>query len=213
MPGPKSLIDELPEEAQLKIVSWLECYSTRRVVEMIAEPAPEGFGIQTHITTLRRFYARHSTDSHLDEMEIAKALVGAQASDPIGTATETSLKHWAFQIATQPQRTSSAFKALSRWFHKVEDQRYRKLQLELQKERLALERARFEFNAAREALNHRTSLGEILHDYSRDDEDKIKKARERIFGKESIARIDAQEAERKFKLSREPNAQTGHASI
>jgi hypothetical protein len=193
MPRPKSLIDQLPEEAQLKIISWLECYSTRRVVEMIAEPDPKGFGLQTHITTLRRFYARHAAASQADEMEMAKALAGSEVSDPMGTATDESLKQWAFQIATQPQRTTSAFKALSRWFHKIEDQRDRKLQLDLQKERLALEREKFEFNAAREALNERASLGEILQDNSIDVEDKIRRARERIFGKESVARIEAQE--------------------
>src|SRR5688500_8999699 len=63
----------------------------------------------------------------------------------------------------------------------------------LARERLALERAKFEFNAAREALNHRTQLGQILANPHADDEAKIQAARERIFGKESVARIAAQE--------------------
>jgi hypothetical protein len=211
MPRPKSVIEELPEDAQSKIISWLECYSARRVVEMIAEPAPAGFGLRTHITTLRRFYARHATASQPDEMEMAKAFVGLEVSE-MGNATETLLKQWAFQIASQPQRTGSAFKALSRWSLQSREQQYRILQLELSKERLQLERARFEFNAAREALNHHSSLGEILRDHSMDDEDKIKKARERIFGKESIARIDAQEAEMASRLAEHRNRQTPHPS-
>ena len=192
MPKPKSVIEELPEDAQSKIIAWLECYPARRVVEMIAEAPPNGFGLQTHITSLRRFYARHATASQPDEMEMAKALVGSEVSDPMGNATETLLKQWAFQIATQPQRTGSAFKALSRWSLKNQEQRHRILQLELHKERLALERAKFEFNAAREALNHHNTLGIILKDNSIDDEEKIKRAREAIWGKESVARIDAQ---------------------
>src|SRR5687767_8710407 len=139
MPRPKSVIEELPEDAQSKIISWLECYSARRVVEMISQPTPAGFGIQTHITTLRRFYARHATADQPDEIAMAKALVGAEVNDPIGNATETLLKQWAFQIATQPQRTSSAFKALSRWSLKTQEQQHRILQLELHKQRPELE--------------------------------------------------------------------------
>ena len=55
----------------------------------------------------------------------------------------------------------------------------------------ALERAKFEFNAAREALNHHSTLVKIMADSSRDDEAKIQAAREMIFGKDVIARVDA----------------------
>ena len=56
---------------------------------------------------------------------------------------------------------------------------------------LLWERAKFEFNAAREALNYHATLGKIMDDSTWDDEAKIQAAREMIFGKDVIARVDA----------------------
>ena len=75
--------------------------------------------------------------------------------------------------------------------HRVPNGGIAEQHLALARERLALERAKFEFNAAREALNHHATLGKIMADTNRDDEDKIQAAREMIFGKEVIAQVDA----------------------
>ena len=74
---------------------------------------------------------------------------------------------------------------------KMRDQEHAGQQLALARERLAFKRAKFEFNAAREALNHRATLGKIMADTTRGDEAKIQAAREMIFGKEVIAQVDA----------------------
>jgi hypothetical protein len=55
MPKQSSILDSLSPEAQEKIIGWLEIDSARLVAERISQPAPEGFGLHTHVTTLRRF--------------------------------------------------------------------------------------------------------------------------------------------------------------
>jgi hypothetical protein len=183
MPRPISVVEELPEAAKLQVLAWLERYPPATVVEMMARPEPDGFGVQTHVTTLRRFNARRLAAGRPDEIDVARLFLSENPEDPIENATHIVLKDWAFQIATHPQRTSGGFKALSRWLLKLREHKQRELQLAINKERLALERQKFEFNAARQALLHHDRLGGILKDQSSDDEAKINAAREQLFGR------------------------------
>lgn len=183
MPRPISVVDELPEAAKLQVLAWLERYSPATVVEMMAQPEPDGFGIQTHVTTLRRFNARRQAASRVEEIDVARLFLSEDPGDPIEKATNIILKDWAFQIATHPQRTNGGFKSLSRWVFKLREHKQRELQLAINRERLALERDKFEYNAARQALLHHDGLGGILKDKSSDDEAKINAAREQLFGR------------------------------
>ena len=183
MPKLISVVEQLPEAAQQQVLAWLEVHSPARVVEMMAKPEPEGFGVHTHATTLRRFNARRQAASRPEEIDIARLFPDADPGDPIEKATSTILKDWAFQIATHPQRTNGGFKALSRWVLKLREHKQRELQLEINKERLGLERDKFEFNAARQALLHHDGLGKILTDDTADEEAKINAAREQLFGR------------------------------
>jgi hypothetical protein len=188
MPKLTSVVDQLPEAAKEQILSWLECHPTRLVVEMIARPAPDGFGVNTHVTTLRRFYARHQASSSDGELEIAKLFDSVGSSPSIENATENLLREWAFQIATNPQKTNSAFKTLARWRLKLREQQQRERLLEIHEQRLHLERDKFEFNAARQALLHHESLGRILKEPNSDDEAKIQAARQQLFGRSISSR-------------------------
>jgi hypothetical protein len=181
MPKARSVLEDLSETQQEQLIHWLECHPTRTVVEMVAKPPPDGFGLQTHVTTLRRFYARYQASLSAEELELAKLIGSASGGAPIQNATDALLSEWAFQIATNPQRTNGAFKALCRWALKNREQAQREAQLELNKERLSLDREKFEFNAARQALLHHADLARIMQDPNSDNEDKIQAARRCLF--------------------------------
>jgi hypothetical protein len=183
VPKLASAIDHLPISDHEQILGWLESYPTYVVVEKIAKAPPEGYGIRTHITTLRRFYARNQAASATSELEIAKLFDSNDPMTQLEVATENLLRNWAFQIATDPQRTTGAFKALSCWLQRAKEQQQREIQLDLNRQRLALEREKFEFNAARQALIHHEGLGKILEAADSSDEQKIYAAREALFGK------------------------------
>jgi len=58
----KSNIDvlgNLSEEDQERVLEWLENTSYREVLKLIAEPAPEGFGLKIHYNSLRKFYLKN----------------------------------------------------------------------------------------------------------------------------------------------------------
>jgi hypothetical protein len=192
-PNPSPLAN-LSIEQKEQLLAWLELYAMREVLEKVAAPAPDGFGIKTYPTTLRRFFARHRVTEPNENSELANHLLKTvDTSSNVDSATAHSVRQIAFELSNSPGITAKQFKTLSRWVLRMRDQEHADQHLALARERLALERAKFEFNAAREALNHHTQLGQILADPHADDEAKIQAARERIFGKESIDRINAQE--------------------
>ena len=194
-----SLFNQLTDDQKAQIFDWLQCFGYTETIKRVAAPEPDGFGLKMHRQSLHRFYQRYSEQLQPEHLETAVELSKIPHTPELASGSEQAMHHTAFQLATSPVDIKT-FKELSRWItkhkadeHKAANVRIAEQHLALARERLALERARFEFNAAREALNHHPQLGQILADPHADDEAKIHAARERIFGKESIARIDAQE--------------------
>ena len=56
---PDDVLGNLSEDDQDRILDWLEHISYREVLKRIAEPAPEGFGLNIHYNTLRKFYLKN----------------------------------------------------------------------------------------------------------------------------------------------------------
>lgn len=182
MPKQTSIVDQLPEEAREQIIGWLEVDSTKVVAERISQPPPVGFGVKTHVTTLRRFYARHRAETRPSDVDLAMLMAPGSNEDPVAPATATLVSDWAFQIATNPRRNLGAFKAISRWILKQREQAQRDREIQMLTERLELDREKFQFNAARQALLHHSALGAIIENKEIDNEDKINAARIQLFG-------------------------------
>ena len=186
-PNPSPL-SNLSKEQQDQLLAWLELLPMRQVLEKVAAPPPEGFGIQTYPTTLRRFYARHRATSESENSALAAELIQATTADsPVDSAIAFGVRQIAFELSNSPRIGSKQFKALSRWVLKLRDLQHADKHLDLARERLALDRARFQFNAARQALLHHDKLGEIIRDDTTDDEDKINAARRALFGEDVVA--------------------------
>ena len=80
MPGPTGVLDRLTSEQQDQLLHWLDIYPDKLVLEKVAAPPPDGFGLATHITSLRRFQARKERDASLEILEIARAAAAESAS-------------------------------------------------------------------------------------------------------------------------------------
>ncbi len=57
MPFP-GILDTLSPEQSDQLLTWLEIHPIQTVIELVAAPPPDGFGMKTHVTSLRRFYRR-----------------------------------------------------------------------------------------------------------------------------------------------------------
>ncbi|HEX7858842.1 MAG TPA: hypothetical protein VF773_00805 [Verrucomicrobiae bacterium] len=191
-----SVLDQFSDDQQAQVYDWLNSIGYTETINRIAAPEPDGFALKTHRASLHRFYLRYSAQLKSEHLQEAGTLL---SSDPAGgqtfaSAAEQTAAHIAFQISTSPPEKDS-FKNLSRWVstqkehqHKAQYLRIAEDHVALARERLALEREKFQFNAARQALIHHDKLGEIMRDDASDDEAKIQAAREQLFGKDVVAR-------------------------
>ena len=179
-----SPLSKLTEEDQEKLVLWVETLKMKDLLQMVAKPAPEGFGIVTHINTLRRFYVRYRNQHSDEDRDLAREISasGVEPADDYKKATLTTLQKMAFDISNSPDTKLSHFKALTRWAAKLSDQEQKMEALALMKQKLTLDIQKFQFNAARAALLHFKPLQRIAEDSQMDDEDKIRAARKQMFG-------------------------------
>jgi hypothetical protein len=185
MPNQRSNIESLPAEAQEQIIAWLEVESRRKVLERIAKPDPEGFGLKTHLTTLNRFYARHLAKERQANRELAKLLAPGAAGDPTDAAVSSLISDFAFQIATKPRRKIEAFKALSYWMLRRSELEQHEREVNLVEERLSLDRQKWEYDIARQVLLHHAELAQISGNATATDEEKINQARATLFNRQA----------------------------
>jgi hypothetical protein len=125
-------------EAQLdQLYEWLLETPAREVAQKIALPAPDGFGIQTHVTTLRRFKDRRWAELAADQIESAAQLAGTHPAqqDTLDAGILSALKHHLFQIASSADVTDAQLALLGRWA-----QRQEKLKLDIQRVQIVRER-------------------------------------------------------------------------
>ena len=184
-----NMLAQLNHEQQAQVCDWLETLGYTETLQKLAAPAPEGFGLKTHRSTLHRFYRRFSQTLRQENLADAAELRADDASSAVLTkGSEEALRHLALQLSTSPEAPAS-FKEVSRW---IAQQQYLKIaeeqlalarqRVDLENQRLALDREKFMFNAARQALEHHTELGAILKNDSLDTEDKINAARSVLWG-------------------------------
>lgn len=63
------ILDTITEGQQLQLLTWLETLPITEVVQKVAATPPDGFGIKTYITSLRRFQARMNREARAELLE------------------------------------------------------------------------------------------------------------------------------------------------
>src|SRR5687768_16947977 len=136
-------LDSLTNDQRATVYDWLVDLPTKQVVERIAQPAPEGFGIKTHITTLRRFKDRYWAELAADREESAKRFANSTGTTPensdklaiLDTGIQVAIRHHMFERVSCASITDDQLSLVSRWSHRQE-----KLKLEIQRVQIARER-------------------------------------------------------------------------
>jgi hypothetical protein len=199
-----STLAKLTEHQLTDLFDWCGDLSFEEVIKKAAQPAPEGLGLKLHKTTLVRFFReetkrRHAhdlaqlamTDSDSDPSSLNP---GQSGSDPSSLAnliraSRGEFAHAVYELslaATEPEN----FDRLERALHHLDivaikrDQlKLHEQELELARERLALDRENFEYNAAGAVMEHIVPLRAIDKRTDIDEDDKIKLARKICFGR------------------------------
>ena len=131
-----STLDTLTDEQKDQLYDWLKQMPVLQVALKLAQPAPEGFGIKTHNTTLQRYKERRWAEEAADQMEAAKNVCASSADHAIlDTAIASTLKRHLFARASAPDAKTADLALLARFVHRNE-----KLKLEVERVQISRER-------------------------------------------------------------------------
>jgi hypothetical protein len=172
MPGKIGVLDTLSEEQQEQLLTWLSILPDREVLDRVTASPPEGFGIKTHITSIRRFEQRKQMEACGHDLSLAREakLPEVDRATMLNAASD-ALVQKAFQLAANPKANGFALAALTQSLVSLQRQKLREKQLDLAERRLELERKKLE---AALALKEAQSPTEYQ-------EQKIRATRETLF--------------------------------
>ena len=142
-----SILETLTDAQRDQLYDWLLEMPVPQVAEKIALPAPDGFGIKTHETTLRRFKRRRWAEDSADQLEDAAKLAGASAADhdTLDTGIASALKRHFFQRASAPDATDEQLSMVARWFHRNEKHKLDVQRVQIVREKFAHKQEMDEF--------------------------------------------------------------------
>src|SRR5687768_11297591 len=121
-PRSDSRLFKLSAEQQAQLYDWVHKLGYVKAKELAAIPAPDGFGINTHLNSLCRFVARYSEmQKEREFFDIVRCASGELHPQAL-RAAETMAHQMAFDIATSPQQDLDKFRAISRWLLEVKSQ-------------------------------------------------------------------------------------------
>ena len=73
-PRPESLYAKLTEDQRAQLHDWILTLGYPKTMERIALPPPDGFGINTHLSCLHRFYQRYAAEQDAEQLREAAQL-------------------------------------------------------------------------------------------------------------------------------------------
>lgn len=168
----------LPEEQRSQLAEWL---LQGRPFHVVLGMVKETFKVSTSLGALSHFYRVECTDALIARrrraVRTAEEICDAVKKDPgrFDAATIDALKQQAFELAISPSADPRDVKALFSLVLKSRDQ-------DVDEKELALARERFEFDAAKSALEHVAALKQIAGNKTLGEQEKLDAVRKRLFG-------------------------------
>jgi hypothetical protein len=122
-----SSLNNLPLDDQRRILDWLASHSYRVVLEKIAAPRPDGFGLKIQYTSLRRFWHRHaSAETDADRADKVSLNLLASKTDPAANAypalTLEALERYCFKMAMDPHHNAENLLKFAKLILKIRQQ-------------------------------------------------------------------------------------------
>jgi hypothetical protein len=176
---PKSILLKLPEEQQAQLAEWLLSGMQYHQAKELLE---KEFGVRfSSLSVFKPFWEEVCTPAllarrHRAVMTAEEVAKSAEAQPgKLDQATIAALKQKAFELAISPGQDPEAVKAVFSLVLKARDQ-------DLDAENLKLQRDRFEFDAAKRAMEEAARIKTISADSSLDSDGKIQRVRQLLFG-------------------------------
>jgi len=177
-PRSDSKLGSLPEEQQSVLCDWL---LSNLPYAQIKAMIKKEFKVTVSLSAISAFYSDFCAAELIARRQRAVSTadeIAAEATKKPGkfdAATIDALKQKAFELCINPGGNPKDVKSLFMLVLKARDQ-------ELDEQNLTLARDKFQFDAAKAALDALPALREIAKDKSLSDGDKLTSARKALFG-------------------------------
>jgi hypothetical protein len=109
-----SVLFQLTEAQQAQVYDWLQDLGYAKTKEKLALSRPDGFGIETHLPSLRQFLVRYSKTLEQDDLAEVGSGVEPEIPATVFGATEAAAHYGALQLGTSPVNTNN-FAHVSKW--------------------------------------------------------------------------------------------------
>jgi hypothetical protein len=171
----------LPEEQQAQLAEWLLSGVPYHKAKELLE---KQFQVQLRSLSVFKVFWEEVCVPHLLRRRalavqtanaVAESVNVAQRGERFDEATIAALKQKAFELAISPGQDPEAVKAVFSLVLKARDQ-------DLDAEKLKLDRAKFEFDAAKRAMEEAAKIKTIAADGALNSEEKIQRVRQVLFG-------------------------------
>ena len=169
------ILDQLTDSQQAQLLAWLETMSLTEVLEKLNAAPPEGFGIRTYMTSLRRFQARINREQRAEMLEQQPA--AAAAADRMLRAAQDQLLQHVLHLVTTSNSSSAAIGAAAKIIAQQQDYALSVQELELRQRALKLAEDRLQLDRQSTAAQLILNEARIHHNLATD---QIKEAAENI---------------------------------
>ena len=169
------ILDQLTDSQQAQLITWLETMSLTEVLEKLNAAPPEGFGIRTYMTSLRRFQARINREQRAELLEQQPA-AATEADRMLRSAQDQLLQH-VLHLVTTSNSSSSAIGAVAKIIARQQDYGLRLQELELRQRALKLAEERLQLDRQSTAAQLILDEARIHHNLATD---QIKEAAQNI---------------------------------
>jgi hypothetical protein len=174
-----ALLLNLPEEQRAKLADWLLNGMPYHQAKMLVA---KEFGVEVRsLSTFSSFWQEaclpHLLMRRRQMLRSAAARTGEALDDPTGfdEATIDALKQKAYELAEAPEPKTNDLRTVMLLLVRYRDQ-------QLKGERLAFDREKHEFDAAKKCMEKREELQKIHQENPLDDDVKLEKVRRLLFG-------------------------------
>src|SRR5688572_27362780 len=145
------ILDQLTDGQKAQLITWLETMSHAEVLKKLSAPEPEGFGIHTYITSLRRFQDRINREQRAELL--ARESGFAAAADQMLQAARDELLQHVLHMATTSGSRDPAIMAVAKIVAAQQDYALRAKESELRERALKLAEKRFALERQRTAAD------------------------------------------------------------
>ena len=144
------ILDSLSADQLDDLIGWMDDPSIKMqmILERVAAPPPEGFGIKTHVTSLRRLYRRQKLRQAQEDLALARmGHLNADELAQIRRSAAAALTRLAFETASGHAPGAAQLTAAMKWLESLQERELKLEQMELRRRQLAHEQRKLQMAA------------------------------------------------------------------